>query len=300
MNHQLQPVLEEFQSGRTIYVPGASGECLALIDSIAADPQRLRGVHIVSCLLPGFNNFDYASLETGATLTCFLLPSAVRNSFEAGRVRLLPLAYSDIVGYLGKHLPIDVAIAQVASPDDAGMCSLGIAADFTPLVWAQAKKRILIINSNMPRMPGGAKLPLAEADISVELDSPLVNSKPAKARPVYDNIGARVAALVSDESCFQIGIGAVPDAVWRHLRSHRNLTLASGLVAQQLKDLYAANALQQGANHIAGVAIGDQDFYKFLSETGLVSFAPASITHSAEKLQRYNRFTAINSALKLI
>ena len=148
-------------------------------------------------------------------------------------------------------------------------------------------------------MPRGPKLALTKADISVELDSPLVSVNPAAVRAVYDNIGARVAELVADGSTFQIGIGAVPDAVWRHLSSHRNLTLASGLVSQQFRDLHEANSLRESANHIAGVAIGDQDFYQFLSETGLVEFTPASVTHDAGIIGQYKRFTAINSALQI-
>ena len=76
-------VLDAFRPGATIYLPGATGEILALADALATDPQRMAGVHLVSCLLPGMNGTDYAALAADARITTFMLPPALRASFAA-------------------------------------------------------------------------------------------------------------------------------------------------------------------------------------------------------------------------
>jgi hypothetical protein len=69
-------LLELFQPGRRVYLPGASGESLALAQALAEEPDRLRGVELVSCLVPGMNTFDYAALDAEVRVTTFLLPPA--------------------------------------------------------------------------------------------------------------------------------------------------------------------------------------------------------------------------------
>ena len=109
-------LLDHFQPGRKIYLPGATGEICALANALAADPERMDGVHIVSCLLPGMNTFDYAGLHPNARLTSFLFPTASRSSFEVGRVRILPLSYFAVARYLQSSGAPDVAIAHLAAP----------------------------------------------------------------------------------------------------------------------------------------------------------------------------------------
>ena len=140
-------LLDLFTSGATVFLPGATAEVTALAQALANDPGRMVGVDLVSCVLPGINRFDYAALASDATLTCFLMAPHLQPSFGAGRVRLVPLAYSGIVGYLQSRA-IDIAVAHVAPPSD-GRASLGIAADFTPIAWQQASRRVAIINPNM-------------------------------------------------------------------------------------------------------------------------------------------------------
>lgn len=295
----MENVLEEFQQGRTIYVPGATGESLALAETLQVNPDRLQDVHIVSCLLPGFNETDYAGLNEKATLSCFLLPSESRSSFEAGRVRLLPLAYTEIARYLGNHLEFDVAIAHVSPPDKSGFCSLGIAADFTPLVWNRAKIRILIVNNAMPRIKRGPALSLVDSDVVAEINSPLITSEVTETRDTNEKIAATVASIVDDDSTVQIGLGTVPDAVWRHLKNHRNVTVASGVITKEVQTLFELGVLQKKANHLTGFAIGDKEFYKFLADSDLFEFATVPKTHGLVEIASRKKFTAINSALEV-
>ncbi|MCR6644657.1 MAG: hypothetical protein NVV62_09120 [Terricaulis sp.] len=111
----MQRLLDLFQPGAAIYLPGATGECLALTQALAAAPERMAGVTVISGLLPGFNKFDYAALHPEARLTCFMLPPPLRASFQRGRIDLLPLSYSAIAHHLGER-SFDVAVAHVSAP----------------------------------------------------------------------------------------------------------------------------------------------------------------------------------------
>jgi acyl-CoA hydrolase len=295
----MNALLDLFRPGATVYVPGASGEALALTDALAREPRRMRGVHVVSCLLPGFNAFDYAALDEAARLTTFLFVPSLRSSFEAGRVRVLPLTYSAIADYLGARLPLDVAIAHVAPPDEHGLCSVGIAADFTPLAWPRATRRAIIINHAMPSMRHGPRLALSDANVVVEVDHPLVSAPAVRPSPVVEKIAATVAGLVPDGASIQVGIGGAPGSIWRHLTARRNLTLVSGLVSHGFERLVQNGSLDPGGDHRAGVALGDSDFYHFLAGLDAFRLAPVTETHMVHRLAEVEKLFAINSAIEI-
>jgi len=295
----MQAALDHFQPGRTIYLPGAAGESAALADALAAAPGRMRGVHIVGCPLPGINRTAYAALADDARMTVFLFPPTLQASHAAGRVRIMPLPYSAIGDYLGDMLGIDVALAHVAPPDANGQCSLGIAADFTPLAWTRALHRILLINPAMPAMKRGPALAIADADVVADADGPIVTVAPDTPAPLIDSIAARVAGLVPDGATIQLGLGGVPGAVWRHLADHRDLVIASGMVADGLIALAQAGALRRGGDHVTGVALGSAALHEFLVEQDVVRFATVRETHDAAAIALRSAFTAINSALEV-
>lgn len=295
----MDELLDLFRPGRTIYLPGASGEILALNDRLSAEPERMAGVQIVSCLLPGFNSFDYAALHPTARVTTFLLPPQLRGSFERGQVRVVPLSYSGIATYLSQRMHIDVAVAHVAAPDVRGSASLGIAADFTELAFSNADVTVLAVNDQMPSVPLSPRLPLREADAVVRLSSPLVTAWPTRTDAAIDRIASLAAEHVPDGAALQIGIGGVPGAVWSKLRDHRNLTIASGLLAQDCKLLVDSGALSATRGHRAGVALGNAEFYTWLGDQDLIEMAGAARTHGARSLCTTPLLHAVNSALEV-
>lgn len=295
----MDKLLDRFQPGVTAYVPGASGEIAALREALAAEPDRLDRVRLVSCLLPGMNSFDYAALHPAARLTCFLLPPLLRPSLIAGKIALMPLPYSAIATFLRRESSLDLAVAHVAPPRADGTCSVGIAADFSAIAWRAARTRALVVNQAMPDMPRGPRLSLADADVIVEGDGELVTGADSAPSSELSTIARTVADLVPDGAAIQVGVGGAPAEVWRFLGDHRRLRLASGLVSDGFLNLAGSGALDGDAAHRAGVAYGSSALYDALAKLDLVEFAGVNETHDACLLGRLERFTAINSALEI-
>jgi acyl-CoA hydrolase len=294
----LDRVLAAFTPGANVFIPGGTGEPLALREILAANPERLDGVRLIGCLLPGMNDFDYAGLHPGVRLTSFLFPPAYRASFEAGRVAVMPLAYSQIAEYLAETAPIDTAILQVGPPDAEGMCSFGVCADFPPLIWRRAGRRIGLINPDLPRPARAAKIPFSALDVAVEAASPVIEADDAPVSAEVAAITARVVALIPDGAALQTGIGGAPAAVYEQLVHHKNLTIRSGMVTPGFRTLAESGALA-GGGHITGLALGPADFYRWLAQNDVVAFADARITHGPKSLAGIDRFVSIGSALEV-
>jgi acyl-CoA hydrolase len=294
----LDAVLSAFTSGARVFIPGGTGEPLALRRMLAERPDCLDGVRMIGCLIPGMNDFDYAGLHPGAHLTTYMFPPACRASFEAGRVDLLPLAYSQIAEHLAEVAPIDAAILQVSPPDADGLCSFGVSADFPPLIWRRAGRRIGLVNPNLPRPARAAKIPFSALDVTVEAPAAVVEAADTPVSAEVAAITARVVELIPDGAALQTGIGGAPAAIYEQLTGHKGITIRSGMITPGFRTLAESGALAPGG-HITGVALGTADFYRWLAQNDVVAFADARITHGPKALSGIERFVSIGGALEV-
>jgi 4-hydroxybutyrate CoA-transferase len=285
-------VADLLRPGMTVFVEGASGEPTALLEALAAAPDASAGVHYVGCRVPGVNLIDPASFHAGARLTSFFVYGDIARSFEAGKVRFLPLHYSAIFAYLAA-LPVDLALIQVTPPDADGLCSLGPSVHFVPAVLDQARIVVAEINAAMPRPVHSVLVPYERLDVVVETDHPLVPLETGALSDQAQRIGAQVAGLIEDGDCIQVGIGKVPASVLAALHHHRHLSLHGGMVTDEVVDLHAAGAL---GTMVCCTALGSR-VYDWTATQGDLRFAPVSHTHDVRVLAQIDRFVAINAGL---
>ncbi len=292
-------LLDALQPGLNVYVSGTVAEPLALRELLTRDPGRTRSVHFVSCLVPGMSDFDYAALDPTSRLTTFMMPAVLKDSFAAGRVRHLPLCYSQIAAWLAGPAALDVAIVQVTPPDAQGMVSFGTAPDFAPIVVPAARRAIAMINPNLPRPRRSPSMPLSAFDVVVEAPAPIILGSDPEVGPDVHRIADLIAELIPDGAAIQTGIGGAPGAVPRKLIHHRNLVIRGGMISDAYRDMAEAGALAPGGRHITGVAYGTAGLLAFAVEHDLAEFADANITHGTASLLGVEKFHAINSALEV-
>ena len=282
-----------------VFVPGLSGESALLQEHLRADPERARDVTFVGVQFPGIDSIDYLALHPTARQTAFFMSPAVRAGLATGRADLLALDYPGIVRHLRETAPVDVAIAQLTSPDADGWCSPGLACDFMPLVWPRATRRIAHLNPRLPRIRSSFRIHVSELDLAVEGDAPPLEFAEAKGGAVEARIGAHVAALIRDGDTLQFGIGSVPAALADALTSHRRLRVHAGMVASSLQRLWEAGALDRDARITAGVVLGDAAFHDFAARLETLWLTDASHTHDAAAIAAIPRFIAINGAVEV-
>ncbi len=295
--HDAARVLAEFRGGRRIYVQGAVGEPLALRSILKSAPEVLAGTELVAGLLPGVNDFDYATLHPTVRLTVFLLPGALGASFEAGRVEVRAAPYSAIAADCLEGPPFDLAVLQVTPPDEEGLCSLGPCADFAPLIWPRAARRLAFVNADLPRARRGPTIPAVAIEVAIEAPGPFITGAEAAPGPEHRAIAERVAGLIPDGAAIQTGVGVAPAAAVATLTDRRGLVVRSGMVTEGYRALAEAGALAAGARHLAGLAFGRENFMLWAAEA--FEFADATVTHGAAALAGVDRLHAINSALEV-
>ena len=287
-------LLDAFRPGATIYLQGATGEVRALQQALAAEPDRLSGVTLVSCLVPGMNAFDYGALHPNVRVRVFMMSPAMRGSFDQGRTEIVPLPYSGVAEHLAA-LDADLAILNLAPPVD-GRCSFGACADFGPIVGA--RRKVGALNPGLPRTLQAPGVIAADLDAVIEIDETPSAGAPTKVNRELATIAKRVADLIPDKAAIQSGIGGAPEAAWSALAGKRGLRLRSGMVTDGFLAALDAGAMTPDG-HVAGVAYGSEALYARLHGSDLVRFADVRETHGARALMGVERLHAINSALEV-
>src|SRR5262245_49450463 len=98
--------------GARLLLHAGPAESVALRDVLRADTDCLRGSTIAGLFIPGVNTFDYADLTPTTRIETLFVSPALRRSFEAGRVDLLPMHYSHYPAFLASR-PADLAILHL-------------------------------------------------------------------------------------------------------------------------------------------------------------------------------------------
>lgn len=289
-------IFDYMRPGMEIYAAGCAGHSLLFESWLRQAPGRCAQLRFTGVHIPTVNRFDFAGLDPQARQRTIFLSADLRASWLAGRVDYLPMSYSGTWQWLVEQARFDVALVQVAPPDEQGQCSLGVACDFTPAAWPRATRVLAHVNPRMPRTRGPS-IPWSRIDAAVEHDSPLLQVPDPEPDSSMNAVAARVAGLVSDGATLQLGLGRLQSAVLRELRDRRNLRIHSGMVSDGLLGLIEADALAEDDAVVAGVALGTEALYTAVA--GRVRFRDVSHTHNHGVLRAIPRMTAINSALSV-
>src|SRR5487761_1937671 len=93
----LREVRQLSAPGMRVFVPGMSGESLALFEELRRNSESADGVTFVGVHFPGINHTDYLSLHPNARQRAYFLTPTLRAGLSTGRVDLMPLDYPGIV-----------------------------------------------------------------------------------------------------------------------------------------------------------------------------------------------------------
>ena len=291
--------------GMRLFVHGAAATPTPLLDALAAradlDGVTLYHLHTAGpapfVAAPCRNRFRSVSLFAGAP---------VREAIACGDADFIPIFLSDIPSlFLKRQIPLDAALLQVSPPDAHGYCTLGTSVD-TALAASQSARVIIAeINDRMPRTHGNTLLPFSRIDAFIRTSRPLHVHAPSMPTPADDQIAEHIAALVDDGATLQMGIGAIPDATLKRLRSKSDLGIHTEMFSDGLVDLVAAGNVTNRLKNVHRGRIvtsfvnGSERVYDFVNDNPFVEFHPCDRTNDTAIIRLNDKVTAINSAIEI-
>jgi 4-hydroxybutyrate CoA-transferase len=306
MESKLESVFEKIQSGQRVFIQGGAATPFKLIDGLIQQADRLENVELIHLHTMGPALYADSKYSKAFQVANLFVGSNMRKKMNLKGIDYLPCFLSEIPALFrsGKR-PLDVALIHVSPPDRHGYCTLGTSVDITCAAIQNAKLIIAQINPQMPRVHGDGFVHISKIDHWVEVNEALPEALPAVLGPEEIAIGNFVAELVEDGSTLQAGIGSIPDAVLRSLKSHRHLGVHTEMWSDGMLELIKCGAVDNSlkcvhpGKTVSGFVTGTKAVYDFIHDNPSVAQLDIGYVNNPETISRNPKVVAINSAVEI-
>lgn len=289
------------KSGMTVGLGHVGAEPTSLTTALWRQAIRLHDVTLISGMLLTGYDFLTPAFEGRFRLKTWFMPGTLLSR-EARDVsaEYLPFNWTQTARFLTSGV-LDIALVQVSEADQDGFHSLGISTGQHRPMIDGARLVIAEVNSAMPRTCGDSLIHTSKFDVLVRADHPLIPF-PNRAGDAVDlAIGQRAAALITDGSTVQFGIGAIPGAMLGALaESGRQGLRILSQVTDPARALIEAGACAPGPGKaLIGEVLGSEALYRWSDGNDDLIMVDAFATHAPENLLRRERLVSVNSGLEV-
>lgn len=277
-----------------------------LIDALVERHTELKGVEIIQIITSDDGKYSLPKFKNSFKVRSLFTYANVRKAVNTEQGSYTPIFLSQMPKlFEEKYLKVDIALIQVAPPDQHGYCSMGVSIDTSKAAIDAAKIVIAQINPKVPRVFGDGYIHINDIDYAVEHECDLKEFPAAPPSEKDTLIGEYIAELIEDGSNLQIGIGALPNAVLNNLNNHKNLGIHTELFTDGVLPLIK-NGIINGKNKnidkekIVGTFLfGSKKLYDFVDNNPKVWLKPSSYTNNPCIISQNEKAVAINSAIEI-
>ncbi|MFH1215757.1 MAG: GNAT family N-acetyltransferase [Pseudomonadota bacterium] len=306
MHKEITPadIAKIIQPGSRIFLGTGCSEPTILTEQLVLKKNSFTDCELVHFLTLSDNNFFDDREPSLFRHQALFVGRAIRRAVNEGKADYIPISLSDIPKLLKSgRLRIDVALLQLSPPDKYGFCSLGINVDINRTVFDCAKIVIGQINERMPRTSGDSFVRFADVDYFVYYDSPLLEFSYPAPDEVTEKIGRYCARLIENSSTLQLGIGAIPNAVLRHLDDKNDLAIFSEVLSDSVIDLVESGRMNCQKNvypHImTSFVMGSARLYDYVDRNPFIEFHPTFRINNVANIAQNTKMVSINAALSV-
>lgn len=304
-----ESAVTKVKSGDTIVHGMAAAEPPALLTFLAGRARAgdLKNI-TVYCLLPlshAATTILAPDMSDIIQVNAWFISGSNRSFVKVGLSYYVPNHFHQIPRLCREFMDIDVMLTTVSPMDKAGFFSFGTANDFTSTAARHCKRLIVEVNENMPRVFGDSLIHISEVDAVVENHVPLQETPLPEAKPEDENIGKAIAAMIPDGATIQLGFGGLPNAITRHLTSHKDLGIHSEMFSPGMADLIKKGVATgrkktiHPRKHLFTAALGNKDMYDFMNDNPSIESYPVSYTNEPAVIAKNGNMISVNSTLEV-
>ena len=299
-------VVSCIKSGDRVYYGGNAAIPQALVKALSERAGDLENVQLTHVLLIGNDPLSAPGMERHFRHNSLFVGPADREAVNDGRADYMPVFLHQIPRlFTDGIVNLDVTMVMVSPPDEHGFMSLGVETLASRAACRAAKRVIVQVNRKMPRVLGDSFLHVGRVDAILEHDEPLPTLQSKPPTDVEETIGRHILGLIEPGSTVQMGIGGIPDAVYRSLEGQLDL----GIHTEMMSD-GAMHAIERGVvtgnfktlhpgKVIITFALGSQELYSFLDNNPLIEAHPVDHVNDPVIVSQNDNMVAVNSAIEV-
>ena len=296
------------KSGDRIFLTGNCSVPSKILGALVDRAHELKDVEINQALTVYSAEYVSPEMEGHLRVNTMFISHNTREAVQAGRADFTPVLLSEFpLLFKDKILPVNVAFVHLSPPDPHGYCSFGVEVGLSKSAAESAEIIIAEVNDQMPRTLGDSFIHVSAIDYIVPVDYPLPELPMGEGKPsdTVEKIAGFIAELIPDEATMQMGIGAIPDAVLKHLFDKKDLGIHTELFSDGVIDLVEAGVLTNAKKTIhpgkiiAGFILGTKRLYDWVHNNPLIEFLRTEYVNDPFVISQNHRMVAINSAIEV-
>ncbi len=296
------------KSGDRIFLTGNCSVPNKILSALVDRAPELQDVEINQALTVGSADYVSPEMEGHLQVNTMFISHNIRKAVQEGRADFTPVLLSEFpLLFKNKILPLNVAFVHLSIPDQHGYCSFGVEVGLSKSAAESADIIIAEVNEQMPRTLGDSFIHVSAIDYIVPVDYPLPELPMGGGNPsdTVKKIAGYIAELIPDEATMQMGIGAIPDAVLKHLYDKKDLGIHTELFSDGVIDLVEAGVITNAKKTlhpgkiIAGFILGTKRLYDWVHNNPLIEFLRTEYINDPFVISRNDRMVAVNSAIEI-
>jgi acyl-CoA hydrolase len=299
----VRPLSNSIMGGDLMVAGQVLGEPTALLGALFDERRDWAGIRlftgmsitaVLECVPQDVEVTSFVGMGTNAKL------------LAQGRLRLIPCHMSELDWSMTHgSLKPDVALILVSPPDDDGMCSLGVGADYIWPALSSARTVLAEINPNLPVVAGDTVVPFDRIDGFIASDRALPDYPSARTSQTAGIIAKRVSEFIRDGTCIQVGVGKLGDAVLAAAADRRDLGVHAGMVGETILEMVRDGVITNTRKPVdtgltvAGSILGSATAVARAAADPRLRLRSVGYTHDPAVISSIDDFLSVNSAIEV-
>lgn len=291
--------------GQRVFIGSGAGEPQSLVEALSAR-RDIADTEIVHILTLGVAVYAEPRFGDRFRHNAYFIGPNVREAVAQGRADYTPIFLSEVPWlFRSGRVAIDVALIEVSSPDENGLCSYGVSTDIVKAAAESTRTVIAEVNAQMPRALGDCFIHVDAIDMLVPSDRPILEAVQGKPNELSERIAGHVANLIEDGSTLQLGIGKIPDAILHHLEGHKDLGIHTEMFSDGILPLIEKGVITNAKKTlhpgkiVASFVMGSRKLYDFIDNNPIIEFHPTEYVNDPLVVARNDKMISINSAIEV-
>lgn len=228
-----------------------------------------------------------------------------RDKVREGLSHFVPNEFYQVPRLATEFMEMNVALISVSPMDSHGYFSFGVSNDYTTLAARKAKRLIIEVNPNMPRVFGDSILHISDVEAIVECDNELLEFMGHKPDSESEKIGDLLAEMIPNGATIQLGVGSIPSAVAHKLINHKNLGIHTEVFCPEMIPLIESGVVNgkfktiHPRKHTFTFAQGNKEMYDFINNNPSIESYPVSLLNDPKIIEQQHKMVSINSTLQV-
>ena len=304
--------LTHLKAGQRVFIGTGCGAPQELIAAMTGRSRAVTNVEIIQLITKGDAPYADKKMSDSFAINAFFISSNIRDVIQDGFGDYTPILLSDVPRLFDSgSLPIDIALIQVTPPNDRGRVSLGISVDIVRSAIENASLVIAEVNPNMPWTHGDTLVDVADLDILVPVDRPILERQVDPPNEISRKIAQTAAALIPNGATIELGLGRVPgygripQVVMEFLLDRKDIGFHTEMISDTIIPLIESGAVTGAMKSIdrgkitASFCMGTKKLYDYINDNPLFSFRPTEYINDANVIGKHKRMIAVNMALEI-